>query len=153
MKPLKIISLIGIFLLCFSSSCKDCGHRDNEAVFFFAVLEDSGSTKFMEPGSKYNLDTFKILNEKKETLDPSYSRKGRAGFNLQYDKVNTPVDQDVCRKYYVYFNENDIDSLNVCLKINLDECEHSFFKESQVFYNNQLKYDGGGKMVNLIIVK
>lgn len=87
-------------------------------------------------------------------MDSLLWAKFHSGFRLQYLKDNTPVDQDVCRKYYVYFNENEIDSLNVCLKLNLNECGSPFFKKLQVFYNNQLKYDGGGSQtVNLDIEK
>jgi len=156
--------VIGNSILTTLGSCDpECNYdietRDDH-VTFALVDKRTGEYLFKESNLNYHVDTFKIFNENNVPLgeyDYNYFRDGSLGYRFNIISIYNqrtdpdPVTQEVCKKYFLYLNYNDTDTLQTCFTARRDGC--LYFNRFQAYYNDSLVFTKqGSQLVQFSIV-
>ncbi len=155
---LMVTIMTGSLILTTLDGCdSDCDYdietRDDDIAF--ALLDkNSGEYLFDESNQYYHIDTFKIFDQNQVQLgeyDYNYFRDGSFGYRFNiidiYDNSidPNPQAQEVCKKYYLYLNYTDTDTLETCFTAKRDGC--LYFNRFQVSYNDSTVFAKEGSQL------
>lgn len=147
MRLLKTTSglLIAICLSTFLSCC--CSRESDynfslDNGFYFSILDKTTKANILEIGQHdYNYDTLAILDQnwKKISEIPQDGRIDLLFIDPIADKNR--VSGFIERRFYVYFNYQDTDTVDIKFKMKFGECDAQMPSYFKVSYNNTTYYD------------
>jgi hypothetical protein len=113
-------------------------------TLFFTILDKATRKPVLLIGQiKYNYDTVAILNADLTKRNDGFIRNdgyiSLAFINSQEDtKINNTITN---RTFYVYFNYQDVDTLSMSFKTNINECDEQVINYFKVAYNDSIYFD------------
>jgi hypothetical protein len=99
------------------------------------------SEPFINPA--YNKDTIKLYNQdfqelELEKIEESFLYSFRIRYIYKDGEDESAFNMEKCKRYYLYLNKNDTDTLDLCFTAENLKCKGQGFKEFKVFYNSSL---------------
>jgi hypothetical protein len=164
MKPVALFFLS--FLIAYSLFSCECqtGETGGDYDFqfsnplFFSILDKQTKQRVLLIGQiKYNYDTVAIFDE--AWTNDSYSYTIRNDGSIVLDFINRSdkgtLNKRVERRYYMYFNYQDIDTIDVAFEMKLNDCDEQIMKYFKVVYNDSIYFDAATDRVpgNLGFIK
>ena len=150
MKNIKHLCLLIVLSSLFScndnifSNCKEDYTFHTDYFLHFLILDKKTGENLLEIGvNRYYRDTVQIFSEDLEPLRVHPDNSGSLVFNFLYDvraqdePLNTPIEHT----YYLYFEEEDYDTLSMRYEIGLDKCDDKILTQWSVSYNDSLYFD------------
>jgi hypothetical protein len=138
---LLVIICLATFLSCCCSREGDYDFSLNNQ-FFFTILDKATRGNILEIGQhSYNYDTLAIF-------DQNWQRKSGVAFDgkvhiqfIEPDADKNKVRDYIERRFYMYFNYQDIDTVDIKFKMKFSECDAQIPSYFKVSYNNTTYYD------------
>jgi hypothetical protein len=99
-----------------------------------------GSTQIPE----YNKDTIKLFNQDLQQIDLEKIEESFFSYSFLIKYIykdgedESAFNMEKCKRYYLYLNQNDTDTLDICFTAENLRCKGQGFKEFKVFYNAKL---------------
>jgi hypothetical protein len=94
--------------------------------------------------SDYNHDTVKVYHENWEVAYPGPVR-GDGFIALPF--IDPVIDKDIvnkriARRFYMYFNYQEVDTIDIAFEMQYDQCHHQVMKYFKVAYNDSIYFEG-----------
>ncbi len=146
-----LIVTILLFALVTFNSCdlngSKCGGDysfSGDNLFGFVILDKkTNENVFNVFTTNYNYDTVTVYNpDWKVALATSIGFDGAVALrfiDLQSDK--DVVDQLISKRFYMYFNYQDIDTIDIDFKMTKGNCGHQIMEYFKVAYNDSVYVD------------
>ncbi len=148
MKQIFVLFIVStLHYSCIDSGCSDdsVGNILVENGATFKIVDKvSRQNLFWEGATYYNEDSLKLLNEDLTEKQVIRERGNDYKFIVYdiFDKSIDPLTSTLfCKKYFVYYKNDDIDSLKICYTTKDGKCG-SIFNEFKVYCQQELIYDG-----------
>ena len=149
MQQLKLIPPLLVLFLLSLPSC-DWGRCGGDYYFYgnlfgFNVLDGKTRQNVLEVGQiNYGYDTVKVYHE---NWDVAYAKPvpGDGMIFLQFiDEVKDKgvVNTRIARRFYMYFNYQNVDTLDIAFEMKYDKCHNQRMKYFKVAYNDSVYFDG-----------
>lgn len=147
MKILNIALLSVVLLITVTACCS--GESDYQFeldnYLFFSILDKQSKLDILESinNTTYNYDTVNVYDENwGKVLDEGVDISGDIVLlfvNRTEDKgkINSLIE----KRYYMYFNHQDIDTIDVQFKMNMNECDQQVLNYFKVSYNDSVYFD------------
>jgi hypothetical protein len=142
-------SAVVICAICYLSSCKgdNCGGDYsvilNNQLSFHIYDKETKQDVLVVGESPYNFDTVKVYDtEWKVPLNMHVRLDGYVGFCFISESDKGKVDQKISKRFYMYFDQNDIDTIDIAFNTSYDECHNQLLKYFKVAYNDSVYFDG-----------
>jgi hypothetical protein len=142
---------IVIFISCFityalfSCTCRtrryDFAHSN---PFLANVLDKATKQNVLLIGQvKYNYDTVRVYNEKWEAVTGRIRNDGLIVLNfIEKERDKGKINQLIERRFYMYFNYQDIDTIDIAFQLRWDDCNEEELKYFRVAYNDSVYFEG-----------
>ena len=142
-KPFAYL-LLTLFLAPMASCRDECEKeypfRYRHALVFYILDEKTGQNLLEIAVNRYYRDTVDIYDESLQPLGIHPDTDGSMVLNFSKhnqsweEPLNTPIEHT----YYIYFEEEDYDTLGITYQIGLDECQDKVLTQGAVSYNDSL---------------
>jgi hypothetical protein len=140
---MAIGSLAYCFTLCSCNPC-DTGYQfESDGLFGFKVIDRTTKEPVLHiRHTWYNYDTVAVYNENWDNMFAAVDYDGVVGF-IFIDRITDKgvIDQLITRRFFMYFNYQDIDTIDIAFKMRLDECNDQRISYFKVAYNDSVYYD------------
>lgn len=155
MKNTLIISFFILVLFnitsCGDDYCQDVGIILEETVIFHIVDKNNGKDLFEEL-NVYDKDSLKLLINNIDILSKDCLRESYCEFQVNNRKLDLTIHNDDL--YFLYFNYNDVDTIQMFTIIGEHYCLKEPQSEVQVFvYNGDTLYDKNNGDFHLVNIK
>jgi hypothetical protein len=91
---------------------------------------------------KYNYDTVAIFNEDWKVKGAGQiNNDGSIYLFFIEDSDYGILDTQIQRRYYMYFNYQDIDTIDIAFEAKMNECDEQIIKYFKVAYNDSVYFD------------
>jgi hypothetical protein len=147
MKPVALTFLS--FLIAYSLFSCECQTGEGydfqyNNILDFTILDKRTNQKVLLIGqTKYNYDTVAILNE--HSTNDQHPHYIDIDGDLVLYFINRSdkgtLNKRIERRYYMYFNYQDIDTIDVAFEMKLNDCDEQIMKYFKVAYNDSVYYD------------
>jgi len=140
-KQFLIIITIHLYSVFISGCITKCNRiEDNELVLKFV---DNLTNENLFKNINYNIDSVKIYNLSNENY--SYIRwLSDSTVLIEIEEEFYPDNNyniESVKEFYIYFSENDIDTFNSTLKINLEEeCKYHILEYFEIYYEKNIYF-------------
>ena len=141
---LLLITMISSFMT--NCGCSDPSYLIDGSTFAFRLIDEStGEVVFPD---RFNPFTFQIIDDAGDTVDIDTRRDGGAS---NYGFIVDPTgdqsfryDERFRRRFYLYFDSTDIDTLVLFFVPRRDDCTE-YMDDFEAYYNDELVASGSGK--------
>jgi hypothetical protein len=153
MKNLKLLIAFTVLASCYTLySCDDnpfssCNQEyyfigDNE--FTFNILDKRTKEDLLAYGQiGYNYDTVKVYYDNWEVAYNGPVRgDGRITLRFLKQEDVGVIDQLISRRFYMYFNHHDIDTIDFAFETKKNKCKEQIMKSLKVSYNDSIYLEG-----------
>jgi hypothetical protein len=136
-----------VLILSSLSSCK-CGPEDYSLTdsnsFGFFIRDKKTNENILVAGdTQYILDSVKVYNDQWKV--PFGNFLSSDGYQLLYFITKDDrgkVNKTISKRFYMYFNYQDIDTIDIDFVTKYDECDLQKMNYFKVSYNDSVYYDG-----------
>jgi hypothetical protein len=149
----KILLLVIGYLACvfILYGCRCLGEPpslSSTGLKFSLIDKNTGINLFRSGASQipeYNKDTIKLFNQdfqqiELEKIQESFLYSFQIRYIYEYGEDESAFNAEKCKRYYLYLNQNDTDTLDLCFTAENLKCNGQWFKEFKVLYNSKLIY-------------
>jgi hypothetical protein len=124
---------------------------DGDNPFGFIILDKVTRERVLHVmHTKYNYDTVRVY---KENWDEAAHQQIDFSGLIIFDFIDKQMDQGVVnqlitKRYFMYFNYQDIDTIDISFKMRLDDCSDQRMSYFKVAYNDSVYFDSPTTSVN-----
>jgi hypothetical protein len=135
-----------VLILSSLSSC--CGPEDYSLTdsnsFGFVIRNKKNKENILIAGdTQYILDSVNVYNEQWKVPYGTFIRPdGYLGLYFITKDDRGKVNKTISKRFYMYFNYQDIDTIDIDFVTKYDECDFQKMKYFKVSYNDSVYYDG-----------
>lgn len=144
--------LIGVALIsqsCLNDKCDDC--YNPPAAFGFSLIPAEGETSLIP--SKYKLDTINLYyydGTVKTEVDLRYGTSNSLGVYLVSTDISVVSASKSVKKFYLYLNQYDTDTIHFTCKIVNDGCCTNYFYDSLSYNGKKMLYHQSSGLLYVI---
>jgi hypothetical protein len=154
MKNLKLLIAYAALASCcalvacdqglFSSCRKDDYSFIADNSFTFGIFDRKTKENILVIGRiTYNRDTVQVYNENwEEARKGSVAGDGFIQLRFLKEEDNGVVGKLTNRRFYMYFNYQDIDTIDIAFKAMRNDCNEQALESLKVSYNDSIYLDG-----------
>lgn len=148
------IATSSAFVGCDYNLFSGCGEGDwyeftTQNALRFLILDKATRENVLYIGqTNYNYDTVKVYDISGNVTVPYQNGEWTAWDGrmdlifLDYFTDRNVVNQRITRRYYMYFDYMDIDTIDLAFEMRIDKCDRQIMKYFKVAYNDSVYYDG-----------
>jgi hypothetical protein len=126
-------------------NCGDFVFGSDHNLTFFILDKHTKENILVSGDTQYNLDSVNVLNSNGSTVPRSQVRSdGIVYFNYVVDSDQGKVNQLISKRFFMHFNHQDNDTIDIAFNTYYDDCHHQLLKYIKISYNDSVYYEGKG---------
>lgn len=145
MKTLALV-IISSVLVCtlFSCECQSGDYYDfiTANSLGFIIVDEKSKLNILSIGqTNYNYDTLKVYNSNWTVASNVEPGDGIVYLDFIERDDKGQLSILISKKYYMYFNYLDVDTLNIDFRMSINDCDEQVIEYFEVSYNDSIYFD------------